>query len=83
MSPQRIEDKLVKVYEILPEGVEEIDKTEVNGFDNTDFDESKPKVEILSIIDEIIKVIQDAQMEQSEKDSINEKLSKLKDRLEI
>jgi DNA-binding PadR family transcriptional regulator len=83
MSPQRIEDKLVKVYEILPEGVEEIDKTEVNGFDNTDFDESKPKVEILSIIDEIVKVIQDAQMEQSEKDSINEKLSKLKDRLEI
>lgn len=83
MSPQRIEDKLVKVYEILPEGVEEIDKTEVDGFDNSDFDESKPKAEILSIIDEIEKAIQDSQMEQSEKDSINEKLSKLKDRLEI
>lgn len=83
MSPQRIEDKLVKVYEILPEGVEKIDKTEVDGFNNTDFDESKPKVEILSIIDEIEKAIQDSQMEQSEKDSINEKLSKLKDRLEI
>ena len=83
MSPQRIEDKLVKVYEILPEGVEEIDKTDVDGFDNTDFDESKPKVEILSIIDEIEKAIQESQMEQSEKDSINEKLSKLKDRLEI
>jgi len=83
MSPQRIEDKLVKVYEILPEGVEEIDKTEADGFDNTDFDESKPKVEILSIIDEIVKVIQESKMEQSEKDSINEKLSKLKDRLEI
>jgi len=83
MSPQRIEDKLVKVYEILPEGVEKIDKTEVDGFNNTDFDESKPKVEILSIIDEIVKVIQESKMEQSEKDSINEKLSKLKDRLEI
>jgi len=83
MSPQRIEDKLVKVYEILPEGVEEIDKTDVDGFDNTDFDESKPKVEILSIIDQIEKAIQNSQMEQSEKDSINEKLSKLKDRLEI
>ncbi len=83
MSPQRIEDKLVKVYEILPEGVEKIDKTEADGFDNTDFNKSKPKVEILSIIDEIEKAIQESQMEQSEKDSINEKLSKLKDRLEI
>jgi len=83
MSPQRIEEKLVKVYEILPEGVEKIDKTEVDGFGNTDFEESKPKVEILSIIDEIEKVIQESQMEQSEKDSIDEKLSKLKDRLEI
>ncbi len=31
MSPQRQEDRLVKVYEILPEGIEEIDKTETDG----------------------------------------------------
>ncbi len=83
MAPQRQEGKLVKVYEILPEGVEEIDKTEAYGFDNTDFDESKPKVEILSIIDEILKEIQDFQMDQSKKDSITGKLSKLKDKLKI
>ena len=83
MSPQRKDGKLVKVYEILPEGVEEIDKTETEGFDNTSFDESKPEVEILSQIDEIVKIIQDSQIEQSEKDSITGKLSKLKDRLEI
>jgi len=28
MSPQRQKDRLVKIYEILPEGIEEIDKTE-------------------------------------------------------
>jgi len=83
MSPQRQEGKLVKVYEILQEGVEKIDKIEVDGFDNANFDEPKPEVEILSLIDEIIKMIQDSQMAQSEKDSITEKLSKLKDRLEI
>jgi len=83
MSPQRKEGKLVKVYEILPEGVEVIDKTETEGFNNTNFDEPKPDGEILSLIDEIVKEIQDSQIDQSEKDSITEKLSKLKDRLEI
>jgi len=83
MSPQRKEDRLVKIYEILPEGIEEIDKTDTVGFDNINFDEPKPEVEILSLIDEIAKVIQDSQIDQSEKDSITGKLSKLKDRLEI
>jgi len=83
MSPQRLEGKLVKIYEILPEGVEEIDKTDTEGFGNTNFDKPKPKVEILSIIDEITNEIQDSQIDQSEKDSIIGKLSKLKDRLEI
>ena len=83
MSPQRQENRLVKVYEILPEGVEEIDKTETEGFDNTNFGEPKPEVEILSLIDEIVKEIQDSRIGQLEKDSITKKLSKLKDRLEI
>lgn len=83
MSPQRLEDKLVKIYEILPEGIEEIDKTETAGFNNTKFGELKPEIEILSIIDEIQKEIQDTQLEQTKKDSISVKLSKLKDRLEI
>jgi len=83
MSPQRLEDKLVKIYEILPEGIEEIDKTETDGFNNTRFGELKPGIEILSIIDEIQKEIQDTQLEQTKKDSISVKLSKLKDRLEI
>jgi len=82
MSPQRIEEKIVKIYEILPEGIEEIDKTETKGFDDTDFSVVKP-VEILSIIDNVIKEIQDTQLEQAKKDSINDKLVKLKNKLEI
>ncbi len=83
MSPQRQKEKLVKMYEILPDGIEEIDKTETKGFDNTNFDESKSEVEILSLIDEVIKEINDSQMEQLKKDGITEKLSKLKNKLEI
>ena len=56
---------------------------ETEGFNNTKFGELKHEVEILSIIDEIQKEIQDTQLEQTKKDLISEKLSKLKDRLEI
>ena len=83
MSPQRQKEKLVKIYEILPEGIEKIDKTETEGFDNTNFDESKSEVEILELIDGVIKELNDSQMEQLKKDSITEKLSKLKEKLEI
>lgn len=83
MSPQRIEDKIIKVFEILPEGIEEIDKTETEGFDKTEFGEVKQEVEIFSSIELIIKEIQDTQLEKTKKDSIIEKLAKLKEKLEI
>ena len=83
MSPQRQEEKIVKVFEILPEGVEEIDKTETEGFDKIKFGELKPEIEILSRVDEIIKEIQNTQLEQTKKDTIIKKLSELKNKLEI
>ena len=83
MSPQRIEEKIIKVYEILPEGVEEIDKTESEGFNNVNFGEIKPEIEILSIVDEVIKEIQDSQLEEIKKNTIIKKLSELKSKLEI
>ena len=83
MSPQRIEGKVIKVYEILPDGILEIDKTETEGFGNTEFGEVKQDVEILSVIELIIKEIQDTQLEQSKKDSIIEKLTTVKEKLEI
>ncbi|BDQ31108.1 hypothetical protein NZNM25_01120 [Nitrosopumilus zosterae] len=83
MSPQRQEDKIIKIYEIMYEGIEEIDKTEEHGFENTVFSGPTHEIEIISIIDEISKNIQDSKLEQSEKQSILEKLSKLKNKLEI
>jgi hypothetical protein len=83
MSPQRQEEKIVKVFEILTEGVEAIDKTEIEGFDKIKFGEIKPGIEILSRVDEIIKEIQNTQLEQTKKDTIIKKLSELKNKLEI
>ncbi len=83
MSPQRQAEKLVKIYEILPEGIEEIEKTETEGFDKINFNQVKTEIETLSLIDQIIKEISDSSLEQQKKDSLNEKLSKLKTKLEI
>ena len=83
MSPQRQDEKIIKIYEILPEGIEEIDKTETEGFEKTNFDKPKSEIEILSLLDEIRKEIQDSSIELSKKESIIEKISKLKEKLQI
>jgi len=83
MSPQRQEEKIIRVYEILPEGIEEIDKTDSEGFDNIKFKESKSGIEVLGLIDEVVKEIQGSEMSQVGKEIILEKLSQLKEKLEI
>ncbi|QDI88239.1 hypothetical protein Nisw_01170 [Candidatus Nitrosopumilus sp. SW] len=83
MSPQRQDEKIIKVYEILPEGIEEIDKTETVGFDKIKFGNVKPEIEILSLIDEVTRDIQESQIESEMKTKIINKLSKLKTKLNI
>jgi len=83
MSPQRQEGKLIKIYEILPEGIQEIDKTETEGFNRIIFGELKPNGGILKIIIEIKKDIDELQILQSQKDKILEKLISLENKLEI
>jgi len=81
MSPQRKEEKIIKVYEILSEGIEKIDIAETKGFNINSKRESEG--EVFSTIDEIIKEIQESQIEQAKKDNITEKLFFLKNKLEI
>ena len=83
MSPQRQENKLIKVYEILPDGINEVDKTETEGFNKIKFVEIKSNGGILEIIDEIKKDIQNTSNSEIEKDNIIKKLNNLKNKLEI
>ena len=83
MSPQRKNEKLIKIYEILPEGIQEIDKTETEGFEQIKFRESKSTIEILETIETVIKEIHDLEISQKKKEDIIKKINKLKDRLEI
>jgi len=83
MSPQRQENKLIKVYEILPDGINEVDKTETEGFNKIKFGEIKSNGGILEIIDEIKKDVQKISNSEIEKDNIIKKLNNLKNKLEI
>jgi len=83
MSPQRQDDKLIKMYEILPEGIEEIDKTDTQGFNKSNFRKSKLNGGITEIINEIQNEIQKSSISEHEKNKIIEKVKDLRNRLEI
>ena len=83
MLPQRQEGKIIKVYEIQSEGIEKINKTEKEGFENIEVNESGKNLEILTSIDEIVNEIKKLETSQFEKEEIIKKLLKLKGNLEI
>ena len=83
MSPQRQENKLIKIYEILPDGIHELDKTETEGFNKIKFGELKLNGGILEIIDEIKIDVENISNSDIEKDNIIQKLNNLKNKLEI
>ena len=83
MSPQRQDEKLIKVYEILPEGIEIIDKTETQGFENINFGKNKLDGEIIGTIDKILNEVQKLSCSNNEKNNIIQKLELLKNKLEI
>ena len=82
MLPLRQESKIIKMYEILPEGIEKIKKIEETGFENDSLEEKKPKIEIFEIIDQIIKEISE-EPEFNNKKSIILKLDEIKEKLKI
>ena len=67
----------------MPEGIEVIDKTETQGFENINFGKNKSDGEIIGTIEEIIKEIQNTSCSENEKNSIIEKLNLLKNNLKI
>ncbi len=83
MSPQRQNDKVVKIYEILPAGIKKIDSTDTEGFNRIENNENETETEITSMLDEIKKEIQHSELDELKKDEIINKIIKIRKRLEI
>ena len=79
MSTQRHDNRLVKIYEILPKGVTLIDVKETDKFDT----DTIQNFEIYEIVDQIRDMIKNSQMNDSQKTDILAKITTLKSRLEI
>ncbi len=83
MSPLRNENGIVKMYEILSEGIELIKKVQSEGIQNKP-ETVKPQIEIWSIIEETIEEIKGLQeISEDEKNKIISKILQIKDKLEI
>ena len=83
MSPFRNETGLVKIYEILPEGIEQIKKAQSEGVQNKS-EIKKPQIEIWSIIEETIEHVRGLEgISDEKKDDIISNLIKIKDKLQV
>lgn len=81
MSPLRTESKIIKMYEILPEGIEKLKKIQEEGFQNNNIEEKNSKIESLLLIDQIIKEI--SKESEVSKENIIQKLNEIKEKLKI
>jgi hypothetical protein len=83
MSPLRNEMGIVKMYEILPDGIEQIKKAQSEGAQNKP-EVAKPQIEIWSIIEKTIEEIKGLQgISDEKKDKIISNILQIKDKLEI
>jgi hypothetical protein len=83
MSPFRIEAGVVKMYEVLPNGIEQMKKATSEGIQNKP-EIAKSKTEIWSIIEETIDEIQGLQeISEERKSKIIFKILQIKNKLEI
>jgi hypothetical protein len=83
MSPLRLEARIIKMYEILPDGIEQIKIASSNSFQNKP-EVKKQQIEILSILDETIQEIKRLdEIPNDKKEKIISNILKVKEELEI
>ena len=83
MSPLRTESGIEKMYEVLPEGIEQIKIVQSEGIHNKP-EFGKPKLEILSIFNKTVEEIQSVNGISNEKKSrIISQILQIKDKLQI
>ena len=82
MSPQRIDSKIIRVFEILPDGIEKLKKIEVEGYGNEKIIENNPTIDIMSGLSQLIKEINDLEIMNEEKEKIISKINKIKEKMD-
>jgi len=79
MSPQRAESKIIRVFEILPEGSEKLERAE-KGVADEDLTKINPTTEIASILNQLIKEINELEITNEKKEELVSKLNTVKEK---
>ncbi|MCV0373560.1 MAG: hypothetical protein K5793_08425 [Nitrosarchaeum sp.] len=80
MSPQRTESKIIRVFEILPDGIEKLKKVEKEGFEKEKEETSKPENDIAYILEQVIKDINSLEIQEEKKREIISKILSIKEK---
>lgn len=79
MSPQRIDSKIIRVFEILPDGIEKLKKIETEGYGNEKITENNPTIDIMSGLNQLANEINDLEIKNEEKEKIISKINQIKE----
>jgi len=80
MSPQRAESKIIRVFEILPEGSEKLERAEKEGVADEDLAKINPATEIASILNQLVKEINELEITNEKKEELVSKLNTVKEK---
>ena len=85
MSSQRTQNGIEKIFEILPLGVEELEKINSEGYDSTELilERKTSDKDVFEILDEIKEMLENTSLETNSKKTILEKIEQIKLRLKI
>ena len=83
MSPIRKEGKVIKSFEILPEGKTYLEKIEAEGIPKEILGAPPAEIEILDLLDKIITEINNSEMPQKSQESIISKINQIRNKLNV
>ena len=85
MSPQRTDRGLEKMYEILPAGIEELEKINSKGVQHSELilEKKSPEKDVFELLDEIKKILETEASEIKSKNTLIEKIDQIKSKLQI
>jgi len=80
MSPQRTDSKVVRIFEILPDGIEKLKKVEKEGLEKEEKG-TKAENDIIDILEQIIKDIKGLEIQEEKKREIISKILSIKEKI--
>ena len=83
MSPIRKEGNVIKSFEILQEGKEYLEKIKTNGIPEKILGSPPAEIEILELLDDIIKEVNNSDMPKESQDKIISKINQIRNKLNV